>query len=145
MQSACPLCVVHGPFGTGKSMLLVAAIHFFLGQSCRDGPLRGCRVAVAAHTNAAVDRVMCGLLQSGVTGVAPDLTEPEQPSLGCSGERRCEAQISLCPMHHEPTRVHIIATTISMTRAHPTESQSEDGCQHPVLRWTPAAYSMCCI
>ena len=73
VQSACPLCVVHGPFGTGKSMLLVAAIHFFLGQAGRDGPLRGCRVAVAAHTNAAVDRVMCGLLQSGVTGVATSL------------------------------------------------------------------------
>lgn len=82
VQSACPLCVVHGPFGTGKSMLLVAAIHFFLGQAARDGPLRGCRVAVAAHTNAAVDRVMCGLLQSGVTGMAPCLREPEERLLG---------------------------------------------------------------
>ena len=86
MQSACPLCVVHGPFGTGKSMLLVAAIHFLLAQAARDGPLRGCRVAVAAHTNAAVDRVMCGLLQTGVTGVAPCSTRPEEPALEVAGD-----------------------------------------------------------
>ena len=68
MQAGSPLCVVHGPFGTGKSMLLVAAIHFLLGQRSSEGALKGCRIAVAAHTNAAVDRVMCGLLESGVTG-----------------------------------------------------------------------------
>lgn len=49
-------------------MLLVAAIHFLLGQRTGEGPLKGCRIAVASHTNAAVDRVMCGLLESGVTG-----------------------------------------------------------------------------
>ena len=87
MQSACPLCVVHGPFGTGKSMLLVAAIHFFLGQRSRDGPLRGCRVAVAAHTNAAVDRVMCGLLQSGVTGAAACLRGRKLPTLVTSSNK----------------------------------------------------------
>ena len=67
-QAAPPLCVVHGPFGAGKSTLLVAAVHLFLAQRHTQGPLRGCRVAVAAHTNAAVDRVMCGLLETGVTG-----------------------------------------------------------------------------
>ena len=67
-QAGPPLCVVHGPFGAGKSTLLVAAVHLFLAQRSAPGPLRGCRVAVAAHTNAAVDRVMCGLLESGITG-----------------------------------------------------------------------------
>lgn len=70
-QAAPPLCVVHGPFGAGKSTLLVAAMHLFLAQRSAPGPLRGCRVAVAAHTNAAVDRVMCGLLESGITGDVP--------------------------------------------------------------------------
>ena len=70
-QTAPPLCVVHGPFGAGKSTLLVAAVHLFLAWRSAPGPLRGCRVAVAAHTNAAVDRVMCGLLESGITGGVP--------------------------------------------------------------------------
>lgn len=78
MQVACPMCVVHGPFGTGKSMLLVAAIHLFLGRRSGEGPLKGCRVAVAAHTNAAVDRVMCGLLQSGVTGTVWIVERPSR-------------------------------------------------------------------
>ena len=63
--------MVHGPFGAGKSTLLVAAVHLFLAQRSAPGPLRGCRVAVAAHTNAAVDRVMCGLLETGITGKDP--------------------------------------------------------------------------
>jgi hypothetical protein len=68
MQAVCPICIVHGPFGTGKSMLLIAAIHLILALRECEGPLKGCRVAVCAHTNAAVDRVMCGLMQSGHTG-----------------------------------------------------------------------------
>ena len=52
-------------------MLLVAAIHLLLQLRNQDGPLKCCRIAVAAHTNAAVDRIMCGLLQSGQTGQAP--------------------------------------------------------------------------
>lgn len=71
MQGFSPLCILHGPFGTGKSMLLVAAIHLLLALRDVEGPLKGCRVAVAAHTNAAVDRIMCGLLHSGQTGQAP--------------------------------------------------------------------------
>ncbi|BDA40874.1 Protein ZGRF1 [Coccomyxa sp. Obi] len=66
-KGASPLCIVHGPFGTGKSMLLVAAIHLLLALRDMEGPLKGCRVAAAAHTNAAVDRIMCGLLHSGQT------------------------------------------------------------------------------
>jgi hypothetical protein len=65
---ASPLCVIHGPFGTGKSLLLVAAIRLLLALRDRPGPLRGARVAVAAHTNAAVDRVMLALRASGHTG-----------------------------------------------------------------------------
>lgn len=63
-----PLCVIHGPFGTGKSLLLVAAIHLLLALRGREGPLKGARVAVAAHTNAAVDRVLLALHASGHAG-----------------------------------------------------------------------------
>lgn len=49
-------------------MLLVAAIHLLLSLRECEGPLKGCRIAVSAHTNAAVDRVMGGLVRSGQTG-----------------------------------------------------------------------------
>ena len=63
-----PLCTIHGPFGTGKSLLLVAAIHLLLALRGKEGPLKGTRVAVAAHTNAALDRVLLALHASGHTG-----------------------------------------------------------------------------
>eukprot|EP00887_Chlorella_sp_A99_P002672 scaffold6.g2672.t1 len=63
-----PICLVHGPFGSGKSTLLVALLHFLLGQRKQHGsPLANARVLVAAHTNVAVDRMLLGLQESGVT------------------------------------------------------------------------------
>lgn len=58
-----PVCVIHGPFGSGKSSLLVAMLEFFAGILPKSG-----RVLVAAHTNLAVDRVLLGLLEHGFTG-----------------------------------------------------------------------------
>ena len=89
--------MVHGPFGAGKSMLLVAAVHLFLAQRSTPGPLRGCRVAVAAHTNAAVDRVMCGLLESGITGVTHACLPALWSALQTDGCLSCFS--SLFPLH----------------------------------------------
>ena len=70
MQTVSPVCIVHGPFGCGKSSLLVALVHFLLGQRTQQGSaLLGCRVLLSAHTNVAVDRLMTGLMDSGCTGV----------------------------------------------------------------------------
>ncbi|KAK9844143.1 hypothetical protein WJX81_005799 [Elliptochloris bilobata] len=59
-QALSPLCVVHGPFGSGKSTLLVALLHFFAAAGAK-------RCLVAANTNIAVDRILCGLLDTGFT------------------------------------------------------------------------------
>eukprot|EP00210_Caulerpa_lentillifera_P007831 g7473.t1 len=55
-----PICLIHGPFGTGKSSLLVAIIHLLSNS------VHGLRVLVCAHTNIAVDRILQGLQNSGV-------------------------------------------------------------------------------
>lgn len=84
--------VIHGPFGSGKSSLLVALVTFLAnratektkGEEEEDGiedggdrgqrerpprpslpPGSGLRVLVVSHTNAAVDRVLTGLLDHG--------------------------------------------------------------------------------
>lgn len=68
-QAASPVCIVHGPFGCGKSSLLVALIHYLLAQRGQEGSaLKGCRVLLSAHTNIAVDRLMTGLMDTGCTG-----------------------------------------------------------------------------
>ena len=64
------MCTIHGPFGCGKSSLLVAVIHYLLKQRNQQGSaLKGCRVMLSAHTNVAVDRLMTGLIETGCTGV----------------------------------------------------------------------------
>jgi hypothetical protein len=76
-----PVCLVFGPFGCGKSSLLIAVLHLILqlrklagggggGGGGGDAgaftnPLAESRVLVSAHTNVAVDRVLTGLLESG--------------------------------------------------------------------------------
>lgn len=60
------LCLVHGPFGTGKSSLLVALILLLVRLAAHPGHgLSGARVLVCAATNVAVDRVLLGLLDAG--------------------------------------------------------------------------------
>ena len=69
-RSESPVCLVHGPFGTGKSQLLVSALHLLLSLRAQDsagGKLHGARVLVCSHTNIAVDRVLLGLMESGIT------------------------------------------------------------------------------
>ena len=70
--------LVHGPFGCGKSALLVAATAFLARKprEVDDGlatttlpPGCGLRVFVVSHTNAAVDRVLVGLLDAGFDDV----------------------------------------------------------------------------
>ena len=69
MQAASPVCIIHGPFGCGKSSLLVALIHYLLAQRHQArSALKGCRVLLSAHTNIAVDRLMTGLMATGCTG-----------------------------------------------------------------------------
>ena len=69
LQDASPVCIIHGPFGCGKSSLLVALIHYLLAQRSQQGSgLKGCRVLLSAHTNIAVDRLMTGLQDTGCTG-----------------------------------------------------------------------------
>ena len=58
--------MVHGPFGTGKSTLLVALLEFFVEAGAK-------RCLVAANTNVAVDRILVGLLERGFTGVLPSV------------------------------------------------------------------------
>lgn len=76
-----PICLIFGPFGCGKSSLLVAVLHLILAlrkpppapssreesQSQGKTPFTGIRVLVSAHTNVAVDRVLLGLLDSDCT------------------------------------------------------------------------------
>ena len=73
-KAAPPVCLVFGPFGCGKSSLLVAVLHLLLklrnlgaGADGSANPLSQSRVLVSAHTNVAVDRVLDGLLESGCT------------------------------------------------------------------------------
>ena len=65
-QNSSPLCLVHGPFGSGKSSTLVAILHLILKLRASSGALSNARVMVCSHTNIAVDRVLLGLLQSGI-------------------------------------------------------------------------------
>ena len=62
-----PVCLVHGPFGSGKSQLMVAMLHLILKLRHTEGGLSNARVMVSSHTNIAVDRVCLGLIESGVT------------------------------------------------------------------------------
>ena len=62
-----PVCLVHGPFGTGKSQLMVSILHLILKLRDTEGGLANARVMVSSHTNVAVDRVCLGLVESGVT------------------------------------------------------------------------------
>jgi hypothetical protein len=62
-----PACLVHGPFGTGKSQLMVAILHLILKLRNSKGGLENSRVMVSSHTNIAVDRVCLGLLESSIT------------------------------------------------------------------------------
>lgn len=91
MQLCPQVCLIHGPFGSGKSSLLVALVHLLVGK-CREqqqavqlpegepdsskvaegtGAKRSSskdrkpRILVAAHTNVAVDRVLLGLVEAG--------------------------------------------------------------------------------
>jgi hypothetical protein len=59
-----PVCLVHGPFGTGKSQLLVSMLHLIMKLRETKGGLSNARVLVCSHTNIAVDRVCIGLLES---------------------------------------------------------------------------------
>ena len=69
MQAVSPICIVHGPFGCGKSSLLVALILYLLTQrSQASSALKGCRVLLSAHTNIAVDRLMTSLMDTGCSG-----------------------------------------------------------------------------
>ena len=71
IQGANPVCIIHGPFGCGKSSLLIALIQYLLAHRSQAGSsLKGCRVLLSAHTNVAVDRLMTGLLDTGCTGTA---------------------------------------------------------------------------
>jgi AAA domain/Protein of unknown function (DUF2439) len=66
-----PVCLIFGPFGCGKSSLLIAVLHLLLKLRQLDAgeystnPLSQSRVLISAHTNVAVDRVLTGLLESG--------------------------------------------------------------------------------
>ena len=66
-QNISPICLIHGPFGTGKSQLLISLLHFMLQVRTSAGKgLTGCRILVCSHTNIAVDRILMGLLESGI-------------------------------------------------------------------------------
>lgn len=67
-----PVCLVHGPFGTGKSQLIVAILNYILERKRSTGSgdvglFSKARIMVCSHTNIAVDRVLLGLLNSGVS------------------------------------------------------------------------------
>lgn len=64
--NASNVCLVHGPFGTGKSTLIVQAI-IAVSKMLESQGNKNTRILVAAHTNTAVDRVLEGLLQCGFT------------------------------------------------------------------------------
>ena len=58
-----PLCIIHGPFGSGKSTVLVAMVLALLAAEPSS------RVLVASATNVAVDRILLGLLDAGCPGL----------------------------------------------------------------------------
>jgi hypothetical protein len=61
-RSPSPLCLIFGPFGCGKSSLLVAVIRLVLTlRMDRTSLMHGARVLVTAHTNTAVDRILLAL------------------------------------------------------------------------------------
>jgi hypothetical protein len=61
-----PVCLIFGPFGCGKSSLLIAVLHLLLKLRTRAStPLSESRVLISSHTNVAIDRVLTGLLDSG--------------------------------------------------------------------------------
>ncbi|KAK3240148.1 hypothetical protein CYMTET_50004, partial [Cymbomonas tetramitiformis] len=61
-----PLYLVHGPFGCGKTHLVVNIITQLAARLHAQGDC-GTRIMVSAYTNTAVDRVLLGLLAAGFT------------------------------------------------------------------------------
>ncbi|KAJ7515536.1 hypothetical protein O6H91_22G017200 [Diphasiastrum complanatum] len=59
-------CLVHGPFGSGKSHLLVILV-IFLSELLERRSHFSTRILVSAATNVAVDRILTGLLKHGFT------------------------------------------------------------------------------
>jgi len=101
-----PVCLVHGPFGTGKSQLLVSALHLLLSLRGQDragsagGKLHGARVLVCSHTNIAVDRVLLGLMESGITSF-----------LRVGPLRRIHHQLLPFSLHASDSKVHASAVS----------------------------------
>lgn len=59
------ITLIHGPFGTGKSSLLVSLILYILEERTNpESSLYKARILVSAHTNVAVDRILLGLKSS---------------------------------------------------------------------------------
>eukprot|EP00890_Picochlorum_soloecismus_P000564 jgi/Picsp_1/1508/NSC_04986-R1_prematurely terminated mrna decay factor-like len=100
-RSKSPVCLVHGPFGTGKSQLLVSALHLLLSLRAQDqvgGKLHRARVLVCSHTNIAVDRVLLGLMESGITSF-----------LRVGPLRRIHHQLLPFSLHASDSKVHASA------------------------------------
>ncbi len=94
---ASPVCVVHGPFGTGKSALLVALLHFFAAAGAA-------RCLVSANTNVAVDRVLVGLLDSGFTGAPRPPPRASVPGRCEVGRAQALHKLQQCPVLYTPAR-----------------------------------------
>lgn len=96
-----PVCLIHGPFGTGKSSLLVALLRFFLlvRQHFPSCPLAASRILVTAHTNVAVDRVLLSLLQSGTHNF-----------LRVGALRRIDKRLLSHSLHASESKAHASAT-----------------------------------
>eukprot|EP00873_Tetraselmis_striata_P003485 jgi/Tetstr1/423749/TSEL_014381.t2 len=131
-----PVCLVHGPFGTGKSSLLIAMIHFISAamQGAEEKPRAAPggkppkrQILVSAHTNVAVDRVLAGLVASGFTdvmrvGSLKRITDKSllKYSLHCSdGRRNTEAVEELKQMLAEaaPGDAELIRSEIAAMQA----------------------------
>ena len=65
-EGGASLCLVHGPFGCGKTHLLAGIITRMAAALERRGDSTT-QLLVCAYTNTAVDRVLVGLLESGFT------------------------------------------------------------------------------
>ena len=62
--------LVHGPFGSGKSSLIVNVILFLCRVLAEKDPDVSVRVLVCSLTNTAVDRILCGLLDRNFNNFA---------------------------------------------------------------------------
>ena len=65
----------------------MAMLHLMVHYMRQEGAPEGqpCRVLLSAHTNAAVDRVLLGLLDSGCSGVCSDLAGMQMQCLSADG------------------------------------------------------------